>query len=74
MATSVVANTTATNAKVAAAMAPAKVAAVPGSLTRSGRKPIGAAIRVSSQMVRLAAPIAAAANMVGRNQSETVIR
>ena len=59
MATSVVANTTATNARVAAAMAPAKVAAVPGSLTRSGRTPIGASTWASSQMVRLAATIAA---------------
>ena len=40
-------------------MAPAKVAAVPGSLTRSGRTPIGASTRASSQMVRLAAAIAA---------------
>src|SRR5689334_1911714 len=74
MATSVVANTTATNAKVAAAMAAAKVAALPGSLTRSGRTPIGASIRASSQMVRLAAPIAAAAKIAGRNHSDTTIR
>ena len=65
-ATSVVANTTATNARVAAAIAPAKVAAVPGSLTRSGRTPIGASTRASSQMVRLATTIAAAAKMAGR--------
>src|SRR5580700_5568938 len=74
MATSVVANTTATNARVAAAIAPAKVAAVPGSLTRSGRTPIGASTRASSQMVRLAAMIAAAAKMVGRNHNDTAIR
>ena len=74
MATSVVANTTATNARVAAAMAPAKVAAVPGSLTRSGRTPIGASTRASSQMVRLAAAIAAAAKMAGRNHNDTAIR
>src|SRR5580700_10770865 len=74
MATSVVANTTATNARVAAAMAPAKVAAVPGSLTRSGRTPIGASTTESSQMVRLAAPIEAAAYMVGRNHSDSAIR
>ena len=74
MATSVVANTTATNARVAAAMAAAKVAALPGSLTRSGRTPIGASTRASSQMVRLAATIAAAAKMVGRNHSDTAIR
>ena len=74
MATSVVANTTATNARVAAAMAAAKVAALPGSLTRSGRTPIGASTRASSQMVRLAAAIAAAAKMVGRNHSDTAIR
>src|ERR1700744_4270551 len=74
MATSVVANTTATNARVAAAIAPAKVAAVPGSLTRSGRTPIGAWTRASSQMVRLAAMIAAAAKMVGRNHNDTAIR
>src|SRR5580693_1929411 len=74
MATSVVANTTATNARVAAAMAPAKVAAVPGSLTRSGRTPIGASTTESSQMVRLAAPIEAAANTVGTNHSDAAIR
>jgi len=74
MATSVVANTTATNARVAAAMAPAKVAALPGSLTRSGRTPIGASTWASSQMVRLAAAIAATAKMVGTNHSETAIR
>src|SRR5580700_2982359 len=74
IATSVVANTTATNAKVAAAIAPAKVAAVPGSLTRSGRTPIGASTRASSQMVRSAATIAAAAKMAGRNHSDTAIR
>ena len=74
MATSVVANTTATNARVAAAMAPAKVAAVPGSLTRSGRTPIGASTRASSQMVRLAATIEAAAKMLGRNHNDTAIR
>jgi hypothetical protein len=74
MATSVVANTTATNARVAAAMAPANVAALPGSLTRSGRTPIGASTRVSSQMVRLAAAIAATAKIVGINHSDTAIR
>jgi hypothetical protein len=74
MATSVVANTTATNARVAAAMAAEKVAALPGSLTRSGRAPIGASTRSSSQMARLAAAIAAAAKMVGRNHSDTAIR
>src|SRR5580693_6447476 len=74
MATSVVANTTATNARVAAAMAPAKVAALPGSLTRSGRMPIGASTWASSQIVRLAATIAATAKMVGRNHSDTAIR
>jgi hypothetical protein len=40
MATRVVANTTATNARVAAAMVPAKLAAVAGSLTRSYLTPI----------------------------------
>jgi len=70
MATGVVANTTATNAKVAAAIAPAKVAAEPGSLTRSGRTPIGASTRECSQMVRLAAAIVAAANIVGENHSD----
>ena len=74
MATSVVANTTATNARVAAAIAAAKVAALPGSLTRSGRTPTGASTRASSQMVRLAATIAAAAKMAGRNHSDTAIR
>src|SRR5580704_14592484 len=74
MATSVVANTTATNARVAAAMAPAKVAAVPGSPTKSGRTPIGASTRASSQMVRLAAAIAAAAKMLVRNHNDTTIR
>ena len=74
MATSVVANTTATNASVAAAIAPAKVAALLGSLTRSGRTLIGASTRASSQMVRLATAIAAAAKMPGRNHSDTAIR
>ena len=74
MATSVVANTTATNASVAAAIAAAKVAAVPGSLTRSGRTPIGSSTWASSQMVRLAAPIAAAAKIVGTNHNDTAIR
>ena len=55
-------------------MAPAKVAAVPGSLTKSGRTPIGASTGASSQMVRLATPIAVAANMAGTNHSDTVIR
>ena len=74
MATSVVANTTATNARVAAAMAPAKVAALPGSLTISGLMPIGASTWASSQMVRLATAIEAAAKMVGTNHSDTAIR
>jgi hypothetical protein len=74
MATSVVANTTATNARVAAAIAPAKVAALPGSLTISGRMPIGASTRASSQMVRLATAMAAAAKMVGTNHNDTAIR
>src|SRR6201986_1777540 len=73
MATSVVANTTATNARVAGAMGPAKVAALPGSLTRSGRTPIGASTWASSQTVRLAAAIAATAKRVGRNQRDTTI-
>ena len=74
MATSVVANTTATNARVAVPITPAKVTALPGSLTRSGRTPIGASTRASSQMVRLAATIAATAKMAGRNHSDTAIR
>src|SRR5213080_224966 len=74
MATSVVANTTATNASVAAVIAAANAAALPGSLTRSGRTPTGASTRASSQMVRLAATIAAAAKMAGTNHSDTAIR
>src|ERR1700716_1198107 len=71
MATSVVANTTATNARVAAAIAAARVGALPGSLPRPGRTRIGASTRASSQMVRSAAAIAAAAKMAGRNHSDT---
>jgi hypothetical protein len=55
-------------------MAAAKVAALPGSLTRSGRTPTGASTRASSQIVRLAATIAAAAKMLGRNHNDTAIR
>ena len=57
-----------------AAMAAAKVAALPGSLTRPGRTPTGASTRASSQMVRLAAAIAAAAKIAGKNHSDTAIR
>lgn len=74
MATRVVANTTATNARVAAAIAPAKFEAALWSDTRSGREPTGAATTESSQMVRLAAPIAAATNMAGMNHKDTRTR
>ena len=52
IATSVVAKTTATNASVAAAIAPPNDAAVDGSLTRPNRTPTGAAILPSNQTAR----------------------
>ena len=74
MATRVVAKTTATNARVAAAMAAAKLEAAPWSGTRSGRKATGAATTESSQRARFAKAIDAAMNIVGINQSDTRTR
>lgn len=74
MATRVVAKTTATKANVAAAMVPAKLAAVAGSLTRSNLTRTLAPIRPSNQIQRLANPMAASAKMVGTNHSDTLIR
>ena len=69
-----VANTTATKANVAAAIVPAKLAAVAGSLTRSNLTRTLASIRPSNQMHRLATPTATSAKIVGTNHSETLIR
>jgi len=55
-------------------MAPAKVAALSGSLTISGRMPTGASTWASSQMVQLATATAATAKMVGTNHNDTAIR
>ncbi len=74
MATSVVANTTATKANVAAAMVPAKLAAVAGSLTKSNLTRTLAPIRPSNQIQRSANPTATRAKIVGTNHSDTLIR
>src|ERR1700722_16746534 len=74
MATSVVANTTATKAKVAAAVAPAGGGGGAGTPPTAGRPPPGASTWASSHVVRLARTIAATAKMVGRNHNDTAIR